>query len=611
MPPPLARDPWAWAVLLAIAPLVLRSLGAPLGEPIADDFDYLHRVLLTRERSFLDGFGSILYWRPLSRQVYYLALAPWMVDHSWIVPVLHALALVAAGLLIYRALRPRWNGPAAMVAATFPMFAESTRMLLAWSSHFQDLGALLFAALALHETTRRRLPTALLALLASLLCKELAAPVALLLPWLPAAPLARRERLRWSLATALLVAAWAAVYFVVARRAGLTMHHQYVSEAATAGASIVTRYAWAVWQSLRAAFSLAAIPGPRDGIVGATLALGALGTGALALAPRVRRELRAALATAGWGFAWFLLAAITMVEVFPDWAPYRSTFSTLGLGVALAAIAAAAHPGVLALVFALRLAVLAASPGPPLDVDVTPRASGAVFDFPRLVRLERMVSGTRELLRRDVPQMAPRSAVVFENLPRQTEYAFAGSRALQVWYRDTTLRLVRIAEMQRDSTLRAAVVVEYTLDPRRPLALVDTGAMRHLIAALEHSARGRWPASLSEVDQAESHQRYQNAWVFEGALASTRSLAAMNLGDSLAAERLARQSLAISGWNRQARWVLVRLGLARGRIDETEAQLDTLATLFPEDGTARALRDRLRGRRVLPGGSVPMLPSGP
>src|SRR6266516_4442084 len=66
--PPLVRDPWAWASALAVLPLVLHSWGAPLGEPVADDFDCLHRALFVRGLPLFDGYGSAFYWRPLSRQ---------------------------------------------------------------------------------------------------------------------------------------------------------------------------------------------------------------------------------------------------------------------------------------------------------------------------------------------------------------------------------------------------------------------------------------------------------------------------------------------------------------------------------------------------------------
>ena len=49
------RDPWVLAILLAAAPLVLHSLGTPLGEPFADDFYFLHRELLGGPRTIWDG----------------------------------------------------------------------------------------------------------------------------------------------------------------------------------------------------------------------------------------------------------------------------------------------------------------------------------------------------------------------------------------------------------------------------------------------------------------------------------------------------------------------------------------------------------------------------
>src|SRR5262245_54728342 len=36
------RDPWGWLAALSVLPLFLRARGAPLGEPVAEDFDFLH-----------------------------------------------------------------------------------------------------------------------------------------------------------------------------------------------------------------------------------------------------------------------------------------------------------------------------------------------------------------------------------------------------------------------------------------------------------------------------------------------------------------------------------------------------------------------------------------
>src|SRR5262245_3250500 len=173
------RDPWAWASALAVLPLILHSLGAPLGEPVADDFDCLHRVLFTPNLSLLDGCGSVLWWRPLSRQLYFKLLAPLMLPNPAFIAALHVALLALTSVMLYRALRVGLGGPLAALAATFPLLMESTRMLIAWPSNFQDVGAMFFMALALHEAAAARLASTLAAILAALLCKEVAAPVAL------------------------------------------------------------------------------------------------------------------------------------------------------------------------------------------------------------------------------------------------------------------------------------------------------------------------------------------------------------------------------------------------------------------------------------------------
>jgi len=56
--PPLLRDPWVYAALAPLLLLVVRSLGTPFGEPVADDFDHLHHALFSRDHSWLGGGGS-------------------------------------------------------------------------------------------------------------------------------------------------------------------------------------------------------------------------------------------------------------------------------------------------------------------------------------------------------------------------------------------------------------------------------------------------------------------------------------------------------------------------------------------------------------------------
>ena len=183
--PQLFRDRWAWASALAVLPIVIHAWGAPLGEAVAEDFDFLHRVLFSRTHTLLDGGGSTAFWRPVAHQLYYETFGGLIMNHPGVLATLHVLMLAFASLLLYRSFRQAWPGPAAMVVATFPLLSESTRTVISWPSHFVELGVWMFTAIAIHETVARRLWSTLIAVLAALLCKEVAVVSAVLLPWMP------------------------------------------------------------------------------------------------------------------------------------------------------------------------------------------------------------------------------------------------------------------------------------------------------------------------------------------------------------------------------------------------------------------------------------------
>src|SRR5262245_11135766 len=94
-----------WAALVGAAVLIplLKLWGAPLGEPVADDFDFLHHAWFG-PRSLLDGGGALIYWRPLARQLYFAAAGPLMLSHPLLIALFHAALLAASAVLLQRAL---------------------------------------------------------------------------------------------------------------------------------------------------------------------------------------------------------------------------------------------------------------------------------------------------------------------------------------------------------------------------------------------------------------------------------------------------------------------------------------------------------------------------
>ncbi len=594
--PPVLRDPWAWASAAGALPLLAKCIGAPLGEPVAEDFDFLHRALFHGMGTLLDGGGSQMFWRPLAHQVYYAVMGRMVLAHPTTVGLIHAACLALGAWLLYRVFRIGMEGPVAAVAATFPLLAESTRTIVGWPTQFVDCGLFLFSSLALYETSRRRLPTALAALLAALLCKELAVVTAALMPLLPG-PRSRRERRREALAVGALVLAWGATYLAVRHAAHLELPHGL--ERGTAG--LLAPFAWALAASLRAVASLAIARGPMDvpALAGALLLLAAAML-AWAFSGAVRARLAARRAWMAWGLAWFAAATVSLTPIYPVWQPNRSQIGSVGLGAALAPALAEAHPALAGGLVVLRLGLLALAPGAERRTSGDPPATGAFMDFARLTRLQHYMRITRTLLREKYPHLPAHSYVVLENMPHVLLYAFGGDRAVQVWTGDTTLRTVTINTFQSNRALPVGCVLEY--QPWASTELVDLD-LQALIALEDGYAlllRRQFDAALASLARADSLERDPRKVVFRAATVGLVAFAYATSGRYDEARRQANRALVIYPHNRNARIVLAADAERMGRLEEAEAQLDTIQADDPSDAKAAAMRGEIAAMRGLP-----------
>jgi hypothetical protein len=595
--PPALRDPWLWASALAVLPLLLHSLGAPLGEPVADDFDYLRHVVFSRTHSLFDGGGASLYWRPIGRQLYYTLLTPQILHHPAVVVAVHVLLLALTSVLFYRAFRLRWSGPVAATMASFPVLAESARMLIAWPSNFQDVGALLFSALALHEAMRARLRFALPALAAGLLCKEVTVIPALLLPWLPSFD--RRTRGVWLKATGALVLAWGLVYALVVGAGHVRLPWQVApapAGAAPAAAPWIVRLGWSVSTALKSAWSL-----DKWGSWSALLACVALAV-ALGLAfaraasnPAHRRALEQQLPWARLGLVWFAIAALMLAPLYPAWAPYRNVFGAVGLGMALAPAIGAVAPEALAVLVGARLVLLGLGPGPYRNTIAEPPPSSAAIDFPKLERLERLVSGTRELLARRLPHPPPYTYVAHHHMPNMATFGFGGSAALQLWYGDSTLHW-NSTEFLQPGEPRLAAIVEYENDVRRPIVFLPVEAWRTLMLAYGAIQRTDWANAQIELAQAESLAG-PDASVFRSVAAGKRALVLVKLQRYSDAERETMRSLDLWRGCRDALVLEAWFHVQHNRIKESDELLDSLLVAFPGDADIIKMKQQVHGLR--------------
>ncbi len=587
--PPVWRDPWAWVSVLAVVPLLVRCIGAPLCEPVAEDFDFLRAALLSGNHSLLDGGGSTAFWRPLAHQVYYRALGPLIIAHPGAVAALHAALLALCALLIYRTLRPSWPGRAAALAAGFPLFAESARQLVAWPTQFVDLGLLLFSALAVHEASRRRAWTACASLAAALLCKELAVATALLLPLVPGAH-RRGERIRIALGAACVVAVWGAVYLVVRHHAHLELPHGIEHGRGAEGISWLAREAWAFVATLRAVMSQPRLPSPNDGwlsIVLAAIAAGAVV--ALAINAAARARLRAARGWIVWGVAWFVLYAAPSALMYPFWAPSRNVIGAVGLGIAATATLEAAHPALPLALLAVRIVTLAVSPSAPARVSPEVADRGAFIDFERLSRLQLLMRSVRARLAASYPRMPSGARVCQFNLPLMSEYAFGGDHALSVWYRDSTVHWVRYDAFRAHPELNVTTVIQYQSHRPPSVALVEPEAFRAYHLAAAAIGRRAWQDALTFGARADSLQRDRTAQVFLAMAAAARLNGYAFLDRREEGEREARLALALWPEEPNARYFLAAFLDMRGERGLAIAQLDSQLVIYPEDRESAAL----------------------
>jgi hypothetical protein len=590
------RDPWALAVALAVLPAVFAARHGLPGEPVADDFGFLHRALLSGRLDWLGGGGSPLYWRPLSRQLYYRLLGPLMLSHPLLVALLQAALLAAAGVLLYRALRPAWPAPAAAAAGAFPLLLEADRQLIAWSSCAQDLLALLFGVAALHALSRARRPLALGWFALALLCKETAIAFAPALVLWPAhgradgTPARLPDRLRTASGTAAVLAVWWLAHEWVSRRAGLLPPPHAAT--ASGASALLAQAGWAVrgvWLdalSVRDASAATAawMPWAVLLVLAPTLTLAATH-------PIGRQRLRAALPWLGWAMLWTGIATLPLATFMPAWSSHRSVIPAVGFGVALVALLRAAPPAWLGVLTGLRLVALLTSPVAPERIGIS--GSNVEFDFARLTTLQRLAHQVHATLLAAHPTL-PRGAHLARNQwPRGTLFAFQDPRAFQVWYRDTTLQVIEMAEVRAHPLHPLEAIVEFEPHRTPQVAMISPAALQHVLLAADSLRNGRDEAVLALLADFEQLQADTSCAVFMATGLTVRAGALLELRRDAEAVATLRRALEYYPLVANAHRLMSEYYRINGRLGPAIRELREQLRLYPGDVDAQGALDQL------------------
>ncbi len=555
--------------------------GAPLGTPVADDFEFLSRSLFGGG-GLLGSMGATYYWRPLSRQLWFPLVTPLLLAAPWVVAAIHVAILVAIAFVLARLAR-RWVGAAgaALVGAAVLATAPA-RVLITWPSGIQHLLAMLGIALAAHEALAGRRWSAALAALAAAVSHELGV---LAFGFVAIGGFAnRRGRAAWldvALAAALAGAYAAGYRAALAHGVRLPGNGPFPSVAAAAHAFRL---------GTRAAFNAETLPAEwgRAAVL-ATEVLAA--AGALVLASRRRADLRRVAPAVGVALAIGWAGLLPLASLLPDWNAWRAFVPALALVFAVTLVAAGAHPGLGLALVAVRLVALGAAE--PAPTEVNGKAPPAVSDlsFARLTRMQRVVAATAEVVRREEPRRGPRLAYI--GLPEMTMNGLRGGLAARVWTRDTSVTFVAIesANSGPDST---DLVVSYDTRAGRPLAFeMLPDARRDWTLGHEASDAGRLEEARERFLRALAEQSPQSPSLSANVL---QNLAAIELsyGHLDAADSLNREALEVRGPTPESFALEALIALRRGDLRAARRSLGVALRISPNDTFTRQVLAELQ-----------------
>lgn len=163
---------WAGAVFAALV-LAFNVFRLPF---IWDDFDFLGRALSLHPKDLLPD-PAVIFWRPLSREVYFWVLTHLLGGSPLAAHVLNL--AIAAGIMAFLMafVRTLAGNTAALLAGLLFACGAFLPLEISWASAAQDLLCALFVMAALYLLLRRRPLASALAMAAALLSKETAIAV--------------------------------------------------------------------------------------------------------------------------------------------------------------------------------------------------------------------------------------------------------------------------------------------------------------------------------------------------------------------------------------------------------------------------------------------------
>lgn len=568
------------APVIAFVSLFWSLRGAPLGTPVIDDWAFLARVHFQRPLDALDSMGAVFYWRPLSRQAWFSLLGPAIEAAPWIAALAALATLAALSFVLGRVARRLGATPeVATLVACVPLSCEPVRVLVGWPSGIQHLLAALFVLAAVHETLAGRRVTAAIAVLFGLLSHELAV-IALVAVPLAASTRPGRPWRAAVLASLGVALAWAGGY-ALALRHGVAL---------PAGAALpaLARAPEALLRALFATMNLEELPP----VAWPVLGLAAAALAVAAVFAMIRRR-AAGMRVPASILAIAVVSVLPLTAVLPDWNAWRAFLSIVALAAAMTWWLATASPRLAWAFLALRLVALVGStPAQGLTRDAPDGISDV--SFPRLTRLQRLVSETRHTLFATHPRLPRGARVYYWGMPRYATIAFQLGLAPRVWYRDSSLAFEPFLSEKSLEPLPDAAL-SYDLESREPGV---HSLQRPALAAYRDGLRAWSDHRSADADScyvAALALQQPPSGMFTSKMLRIRALLALDRNDLAAAEAFVAGADSANRGNPDGLALSAVIALRKGDRAGARHFAEQCLAMDPLNGTGNAVLRDLRG----------------
>jgi hypothetical protein len=587
VPAPRGVRPWLgraclFAPLAAIAALAWSLRGAPLGTPVADDFEFVSRVVFHAPLDPFDSMGASYYWRPLSRQAWFPLVTPLVLGAPWAVAAIHLALVGAIAFVLARIARRIASAPVAALAGAAVIATEPVRALVTWPSGIQHLLAALGLSLAAHEALAGRRWTAAIAAVAAALSHDmgsLAFAVVALGGLLRGEGRPSRGEVLLGL---VLGAAWVAGYRVALAH-GVELPPGGVAAAMGAWFRVLPLIAQAAFNGEALQRGLAAP------LLLGSAALVAWALFRLARGPR-REDRRRVLAAVGIALAIAALGVAPLGSLLPDWNAWRAFVPVLALAFAATLLCATAHPALGLAIIALRIAALAGAE-PAAGVTGVPPPAVSDLSFTRLTRVQRAVSASGDVVR--AARLPRGGRVAYLGLPEMTTNGFQTHRAVQVWTRDTSARFVAF-EIQRAGADTLDLVLAFDTREGHAPALALTPEARRLWRLASQASHERRIAEAYDLYARSRAAQHPEAPSLSANVLQNLALYELHAEHIDRADSLRLEAERVRGPTANGYALEAFIALRRGDLVRARRKVETCLRLEPKNPVGRAALAELR-----------------